>query len=354
MRRFLLLLLNEFKLFRTALPIHIIAIVQPTLMYILMAVILVVPTFDMFVAQPKIALGEDLVGAMQEVGSPIGPDYIQPILIPQADPGYRQVIEVIELDGEPIALQRYSYIDSNLVKNFRNRLTSAALQLWNQDLGPQAVTVIEYPWLPHDVPYTVYFGMAMVPLAAYLAAAMIGGYLMAQDFESETILEYRLSPVSPLLILTARICRLMITAMLAAAILYVTLGLITGIWSTSTLSVFTILIPLTLIAGCIGLLAGLALRSSLPAFLVALSTAFGFWLLGSGFGLAAGFSPTFERISRLIPNTPIIEMLFPYFYFGRQVANNPSLAKFQLTLYCLVLIALVIWVYRWRVLTRQR
>jgi hypothetical protein len=354
MRRFLLLLLNEFKLFRTALPIHIIAILQPTVMYILMATIMVVPTFDMFVAQPKTTLGEELIAAMQEVGSPIGPNYIHPILIPQADPGHRQVIEVIEIAGQPTALQRYSYIDSNLVKNFRNRLTAAALQLWNQDLGPQAVTIIEHPWLPSDVPYTVYFGMAIVPLAAYLAASMIGGYLMAQEFENETILEYRLSPISPLLLLIARLCRLMITAMFAAAILYITLGILTGFWSSSTLAVFAILIPLTVIAGCIGLLAGLMLRSSLPAFLVALSSAFTFWLLGSGFGLAAGFSPTFESISRFIPNTPTIEMLFPYFYFGREVANNPTMAKVQLVLYCLGLILLVIWVYRWRVLTKRR
>ena len=39
MRRFLLLLLNEFKLFRTALTVHLVAIFQPTLMYLLMLLI---------------------------------------------------------------------------------------------------------------------------------------------------------------------------------------------------------------------------------------------------------------------------------------------------------------------------
>ena len=36
---------------------------------------------------------------MEEVGSPIGPDYIKPVLVEQADPGHRQVIEVVEIDG---------------------------------------------------------------------------------------------------------------------------------------------------------------------------------------------------------------------------------------------------------------
>ena len=81
----------------------------------------------------------------------------------------------------PTAFQRYGYIDSNLVKNLRNRLTAALLVLWNQQLGNRAVLVNEHPWLPQDVPYTVYFGMAMIPLAAYLAAAMIGGYIWPKN-----------------------------------------------------------------------------------------------------------------------------------------------------------------------------
>ena len=354
MRRYLLLLLNEFKSSRTALVVILIAVFQPTLMYILMSAIMVVPTFDMRVVQPKTELGRDLLTAMEEVGSPIGPAYINPILIAEADPGQSQVIEVVQLDAIPTALQRYGYIDSNLVKNLRNRLTAASLVLWNQELGNRAVLINEYPWLPQDVPYTVYFGMAMIPLAAYLAAAMIGGYIMAQEFEQGTILEYRLSPIPFQLLLAAKITRLLLTGLGAAAILYTAVGVITGVWASSTVAVFVILLPLTLIAACIGLLAGLLTRSSLPSFLIALASAFAFWLIGSGFGLAAGFSPVFERVSRLIPNTPIIEMLFPYFYFGRDVAANPATAQIQLAGYCLLLLVLVAAVYRQRVLRMER
>lgn len=354
MKRFFLLLVNEFKMSRTAVVVHLIAVLQPTLMYILMSAIMVVPTFDMRIVDPKTELGEDLVTAMDAVGSPIGPDYINTIIIEQVDPGYHQVIEVVNLDGTPSALQHYGFIDSNLVKNFRNRLTAAALLLWNQELGDQAVRVNEHPWLLLDVPYTVYFGMAMIPLAAYLAAALIGGYLMAQEFEQGTIQEYRLSSTSAYLLLAAKITRLLLTGLSAAVILYTAVGFITGVWASSVPAVLVSILPLTLIASCIGLLAGMITRSSLPAFLIALASAFGFWLLGSGFGLAAGFSPRFERISRMIPNTPTIEILFPYFYFGKEVAVNPMMAKLQLVGYCLAAMVFVIGVYRWRVLSMKR
>lgn len=354
MRRFLLLLRNEFRSTRTALVVHLIAIIQPTLMYMLMSLIMVVPEFELNVVRPTTELGQRLLAAMDKVGSPIGPDYIHTHLVEQADAGHRQVIEVVDINGQPTALQRYGYIDSNLVKNLRNRLTASLLVLWNEELGPRAITVVEEPWLPQDVPYRVYFGMAMITLAAYLAAAMIGGYVMAMEFEQGTILEYRLCPAPFSLLLAAKITRLLLTGVFAAAILYTSLGVITGVWASSILAVLLILLPLTLIAACIGLLAGLITRSSLPSFLVALASAFVFWLIGSGFGLAAGFSSVFEAISRLIPNTPTIEMLFPYFYFSRQVAAHPLVAKIQLAAYCVVLLAAVTALYRKRVRAMQR
>jgi hypothetical protein len=354
MKRYLWLVRSEFKSFLTAPIIHLIAILQPTLMYLLMSVIMVVPTFDMRIVPTQSDLGRTFLGAVEEVRSPIGPDYIDPIMVNDALPGYRQVVEIIEIDGKPTALQRYGQIDSNLVKNLRNRLTAALLQMWNEDLGQRAVTIEEFPWLSNDIPYTVFFGMAMIPLAAYLAAAMIGGYLVAQEFENGTILAYRLSPVPFWLILAAKLTRLIITALAAGSSLYICLGLITGVWSSSYLTVLGILLPLILIAACIGLIAGLVTKSTLPSFLIALASAFAFWLVGSGFGLAAGFSTLFEKISRLIPNTIVVEMLFPYFYFGREVASAPKLAALQLALYSIILLIILVMIYRKQVLSKER
>ncbi|MBN2394640.1 MAG: hypothetical protein JXR84_28170, partial [Anaerolineae bacterium] len=174
MNRFRLLIVNEFKLARTALPIHLVAILQPVLMYLLMTEVLVFATFDMYVAQPTTDEGRALVPAMREVGSPIGLPYINPILVPQSDMAQlkaaapRQIIIVESRDGVPTAVQRFGLIDSNQVKNLRNRLTAAALRLWNTALGSASVTVEEHPWLPVDVPYTVYFGLAMLPMATFV------------------------------------------------------------------------------------------------------------------------------------------------------------------------------------------
>ena len=352
MARFRLLLVNEFKLFRTAIPIHLVAIFQPTVMYLLMSVILVHPTFDLYVDRPTTEEGRDLVSAMRQVGSPIGLPYINPVLVDWDGASVsRQVIAVSDQGGIPTAVQHYGLIDSNLVKNFRNRFTAAALRLWNAELGPSAVTVEEHPWLPRDVPYTVYFGMALLPMTAFLAASIMGAILTAQEFELGTIVEYTLAPVSMALVLGARLVRLVLSALLSAGILLIAVGLVTGFWPRSLLQVVLILLPVTVLAGCLGVLAGLLMRRSIPAFLVGLVGSFAGWVLGSGFGLAAGFGKLYEAISRLTPFTHATELLFSQ-YYGASI-GQPVVSMLVLVGIAAVMLALTGLAYRWRVMRQE-
>jgi hypothetical protein len=352
MRRFQLLLRNEVKLFRTAVPIHLVAILQPTVMYVLMTVVLVQPTFDMNVARPTSDLGADLVAALEQVGSPIGLPYVNPVLV-DWDGGdvARQVVVVEERDGVPTAVQYFGLIDSNEVKNFRNRLTAAALRLWNAELGRRAVTVEQHAWLPRDVSYNVYFGLALLPLATFLAAAGIGAVLTAQEFEFRTVVEYRLAPASPGLILGGRLARLALSALLSAGILWLAVGLVNDAWPRDIWLVGLILLPLAVMAGCLGIVAGLVLCKSIPAFLVALVASFAGWIMGSAFGLATSFGAGYERISRLTPFTHAVELLFPR-YFGATV-GSPGVSALVLALMAGGMVALTALVYRWRILRQE-
>jgi hypothetical protein len=349
MKRILLTLRNEFILARTSIPVHLVAMLQPTVMYLLMSAILVHPTFDMYVTRPSTEVGHSLVTAMQAVRSPIGVPYINPVLIDTDQPkGLRQIVTVEESNGKITAVQRYGLIDSNMVKNFRNRLTAAVLRLWNDQLGSQAVQIEEHPWLPKDMPYSLYFGMAMLPLTVAVAASMVGGILTAQEFEYDTILEYRLAPVPAGLVVGVRLIRLIILGLISAAILLVTLRLVNGVWPESTWKVGLILVPLGVIAGSLGTTAGLLTRKSIPAFLVGLVTSFVGWLIGSAFGLAAGFNRFYEFISRLTPNTHAVELIYPL-YFGAGV-GKPWFSILFLVFTSMVITVICMRVYRLRVL----
>jgi hypothetical protein len=357
MRRFCLLLVNEFKLARTAVPIHLVAIIQPSLVYLLMSLILINPTFDMNVSRPVTAEGSALVAAMREVGSPIGDPYINPVILDAEEAArmnsstLRQVVAVESRDGVMTAVQRFGLIDSNQVKNLRNRLTASALRLWDTALADRAVTIEERPWLPRDVPYMVYFGMAALTLTTFMTAIFLGGILTAQDFEFRTIVEYRLAPAAPALVLGARLVRLVLSALISAGVMLIVLGCRTGFWPDSIWQVGLVLLPLAITASGLGVTAGLLLRRSSPTLLVGLLASLGCWILGGAFGLAAGFGGLYEKISRLMPHTYAVELLFPR-YYGTTI-GDACLSAFLLVGFGAGMLALALLSYRWRVLRQD-
>jgi hypothetical protein len=111
------------------------------------------------------------------------------------------------------------------------------------------------------------------------------------------------------------------------------------------------LLPVAVITGCVGTLAGLIIRKSIPAFLVALVSSFVGWLLGSAFGLAAGFGGWYERISRLTPFTHAVELLFPR-YYGTDI-GNPGASALVLALLSVGMLILTMLVYQRRVLAQE-
>jgi hypothetical protein len=352
MKRLLILFAHEVKLTRASIPIHVVAIVEPLVMYLLLTVILVHPTQDMYVARSEMPEARALVQAMREIGSPIGLPYVNPIIVDEPREA-RQVISVETVEGVPTAVQRYSLIDDNLVKNYRNRLTASILRLWDAALGPRAVVVEQRPAMERDIPYNSYFGMAMLPLAVILAAAMIGGVLTAQEFERRTIGESRLSPVSPAWTLAARLTRLSITALLAATLLLPAIGIVTGIWPDSLLLVCAVLLPLAVMAGCLGILFGLAFRATLPTFLAALVTTFVAWIVGDAFKPAAAVGGWYERLSMLTPNHYAVHALFPRFYGGGLGSISTGAGILSLVLAAAAFTAATVLVYNRRLAAEE-
>jgi hypothetical protein len=79
-----------------------------------------------------------------------------------------------------------------------------------------------------------------------------------------------------------------------------------------------------------------------------LVSSFAGWLLGSAFGLAAGFSSGYERISRFTPFTHATELLFPR-YYGISI-GTPWMSVLALVLFPAGMLLLTVIAYRWRVM----
>jgi hypothetical protein len=162
-----------------------------------------------------------------------------------------------------------------------------------------------------------------------------------------TIVEYRLAPTSPGLILAARLVRLALSSLIAISLLLIAIGLLNGVWPDSLWWVGLILLPVAVIAGCLGIIAGLLLRTTLPAFLVGLVTSFVGWIVSGTFIPAPTIGGWYEFFSRLTPNAFAIQLLFPR-YYGTAIGSAPA-AALILTLVSAGMTALAVVVYRRRV-----
>ena len=348
MKRFIDLFMNEVRLARTAVPSHIVAIIQPTILYLFMGAILGSPLMTMNLKQPETSVGQELQIAMQEEGSPIGDLYIDLTLVEQSQPeDLRQVIVIEEENGVQTAIQRYGLIDGNQVKNLRNRLTSAALSLWTDELGDQAITVEEHPWLPKDNPHKFYFGMGLLPMAMFLATVMLGSVLTAQDFEFGTIQEERLAPTSVILPVVARIARITLYAYLSVILLLLVSGFMTGFWPASVLPIFAALIPVGIIGGGFGVILGLIFRNSVTVYVLSLGFSMALWLFGNSFGLT-NFGGLYAFFTKLSPNSYAVELIFPQF-FGREIALPHIAPELALTIGVAGMVSAALLTFRWRV-----
>ena len=313
MKRFLLFLRSEIKLLLTHKVILMVSILQPALLYGLMSIVFVEPTFELNIQAAQTANQEHYIDAMKRVGLESGVPYIDPV--PSADSGWlRQYISMKDESGILHVNQYFGNINSNMIKNFRNRVTAAALIYWQDDLGDQAIRIHQQPLLPEDVVYIAYFGMALIPMGIFLGTAITSAMLTAYEFENGTILEMYMSPRPDWQHMSVQFLRIMAIGLLSASINIIAVGWISGVWPTQVASLILPICLLSLAGGSLGMLAGFLIKKALPAFLIALVTSLLNWLFGDSFGLASGFAGWYENLSYFAPNRYMVEILFPHYY----------------------------------------
>ena len=336
MKRFRLFLQSEIKLLMTHRVVLLVALIQPALMYALMSLVFVEPTFDLYVQAAQTPQEEHYMQAMQEVGIESGVPYINPVITDESD-WLRQYIAMDTQDEMLYVNQTFGNIDSNMIKNFRDRVTAAALIYWQDDLGDQAILIDQQPMLPKDVPYITYFGMALIPMGIFLGSAITSAMLTAYEFENGTIIEMYMSPRPDWQHMLIQFLRIIVIGLLSAVINICSVGWISGVWPKGILGIILPVCLLSIAGGSLGMLAGFITRKALPAFLISLVVSLLNWLFGNSFGLASGFAGWYETFSYFAPNRYLVELLFPHYYHVQ--AGSISLSWLVLSLVSILLAA---------------
>lgn len=322
MKRLGLVIKKELLSVKANLPFNLVTVLSPILFFLMFALMLAQDISLPVVVHPgpdQSELSEHIAGFSTPGGTPYFTTVVSPE--PLERTGYANKIEVEEepgLAGGIITgriVQYFEDVNSNMTKNFRNRLTGAVSSYLGGYLGGGAISVEEITQYPRDIPWSVSFGASTLAMGILLAGLLFGSLSFTQEWEQEVHKFLTLSPVKPWWVLGGKMVAGVLKGLLATLLFLGVLGLLTRAiparWGLLTGTI-------VLAYGCmvsLGMLVGILSRSTLVSFLVSLVGTLALWIAGGGFGSMAVFGQWMYRLSLLNPATHTLDLV-RYVYFG--------------------------------------
>ena len=214
-------------------------------------------------------------------------------------------------------------VNSNMTKNYTNRLTGALVNYINENRKANTVEVIEETRYEIDIPWDESFAVSTLVFGAMLAGLLFGQLSMTSEWENTTIKLLILSPCSAAKVVTGKVTGACIKAFVAGAVL---VGVVALLYDRTLISALWLAVALCLmyvIFSSLGFALGIAVRSTMTAFLLSLVISLCLWVAGGGFGDLSYFGDAAQIVGSANPATYALDAI-RYAYFGG-VANPAPL-----------------------------
>lgn len=236
----------------------------------------------------------------------------------------------------------FNDVNTNMTKNYRNRVTGAIYAWSAEPLGGAHVNVQEYPIYPQDIAWSTALGVAVFGLGVLFSGLLNGLLSMTQEWENGTMLWLRLAPGRTALVIAAKLVGCLLKSTVAALVLMGALWLFTGALPARPLVLAATLALGYLSAAAVGLAVGFISRNTLTSLLTALVTAVICWVGGGGLGPMFAFGSTAVTLSRFNPATHIIDLV-RWSYFGGSFQPGPAFVVLAATAVASVAAALILY-----------
>ena len=335
--RCLILVGAELRQVRSALPYTLLTILSPVMF---MALFMLMVRGDITLPL-TVHPGPDRSEFAQVLATnraPGNPPYLQ-VEPGTADPPRGESTDLVVIAAEPTArdgrpsgtiVHYVNDVNTNMTKNFRNRLTGAVYTWSSAHLEGGDVGVEEHPTYPRDIPWSTTFGLSALGFGALFSGLLFGLLSMTREWERGTILWLRLAPTRPGLVIAAKLSACLVQCSVAGVVLVGVLRLLTGLSPARPLPLAGGLALGYLASSAFGLMVGFASRNTLTSFLTSLVTALVCWVGGGGLGPMFVFGPAAVALSRFNPATHIID-LARWSYLGGRLRPQAALTALAVT-----------------------
>lgn len=209
----------------------------------------------------------------------------------------------------------FNDVNTNMTKNYRNRVTSAVYAWSGDNLDGADVTVREHRAYADDIPWSNALGVAVFGLGVLFSGLLFGMLSMTQEWENGTIVWLRLAPGRAMVVVAAKLIGAVLKCTVAALLLVGALWLFTGALPGRPLSLAAALAVGYLGAAAVGILVGFVSRNTLTSLMAALVIAVICWVGGGGLGPMFAFGERAVTLSQVNPTTHLIDLV-RWSYFG--------------------------------------
>ena len=216
-------------------------------------------------------------------------------------------------------------VNSNMTKNYANRLTGALVAYVNEGRDAGTIEVVEQARYEEDIPWDESFAVSTLVFGAMLAGLLFGQLSMMSEWENATTKLLVLSPRRPASFVAGKAGAAFVKALVAGAVLIGVVAIMYRREPASTPWLVAALCPTYATFASLGLALGIAVRSTMTAFLVSLVTSLCLWVAGGGFGDLSYFGKAAQAVGAANPATYALDAV-RYAYFGGVADPTPLVA----------------------------
>lgn len=269
--------------------------------------------------------------ATKEYRAPDGTPYLEVEAAPaEGVPDGRSADRYIVVD-EPIVGEKgatgtivhlVNDVNSNMTKNYANRLTGALVDYIDANRNVGTIEVVEQTRYEEDIPWDESFAVSALVFGAMLAGLLFGQLSMTSEWENATAKLLVLSPCPAMYIVAGKVVAAFLKALVAGVVLVGVVALMYGRTLASAPWLVASLCLMYVAFASLGLALGIAVRSAMTAFLVSLVASLCLWVAGGGFGDLSYFGQAAQVLGMVNPATYALDAV-RYAYFGGVASPTP-------------------------------
>lgn len=228
-------------------------------------------------------------------------------------------------------------VNQNTLKNSRNRIDGALVNYINKVRENGNINVVEHTVFEEDIPWNAGFGTSIFVFGLILSGLFFGVLSIVCEYDNQTTTLLRLSPYPVWYVLGGKLAACLLKCFISGGVYYIAYTVLfhKNVDRFGAMLLIGLLVYTAFVS--IGMMLGIAIKTSVVALVISMGLAFALWILGGGFGPLSFFGKAANFLADINPATYMVNSM-KWCFFGGMADMNQSFIVIALFAALMVLI----------------